>query len=181
MSVVSTARTTGIRTSVSLSCASPAAWAAGLVATAMGAGAVVSATSSIGARSMGVGLVMLGLGALVWGAGALRAGRPVTPRTAVAGGICIIVLAAGMLLVAPTHTSVFAVATVVAVVVPVALVTAGAARRGIPAPAAPSVRVLVVAALILGVVVTPILASVQNAVIIDDLGNLPVIPGHTGH
>ncbi|MFT4306186.1 MAG: hypothetical protein QM604_04765, partial [Microbacterium sp.] len=174
------ARTTGIRRSVCLSCAPPAAWAAGLVATAMGAGALTSATSWIGARSMGVGLVTLGLGALVWGAGALRAGRPVTPRTAVAGAICIIALATGMLLVAPAHTSVFAVASVIAVVVPVALMTAGAARRDVPA-AVPSIWVLVVAALILGMAVPPILASVQNAVLVDDLGNLPVIPGHTGH
>lgn len=156
-----------------------AAWGAGLITAALGAGAIVGPGTSVLSRAIGVLLVTLGLAFLAWGAASLQRGRMLTPRY-VAGVAVTAVLGMGALLVSfPAHTSVFAVAAATALLIIVAACAASASRRPRPARSA-SVWGLLLAAAVLSVVVTPSLGAAQDAVLIRDDGTVPVVT-HDGH
>jgi hypothetical protein len=160
-----------------------AAWGAGLIAAALGAAAIVSADATVLSRGIGVLLFTLGLGVLAWGAVCLARLRVVAPRATLAVVLIAVVAMVGLLVAAPARTSVFAVAVGIALLVPVGAVNAVAVRRGPRSDRREShvgMAGLLVAAAIIAVLVTPALASTQDAVLLTDDGTVPVID-HGGH
>ncbi len=165
---------------------SAAAWGAGLIMAALGAGAIVGSDSGVAVRGLGVGLVGLGLASLVWGGATLSAGRLTVPRIALAGALVSLLAVSAALLTSPARTSVLAVAAAAALIVVVGATVAvhvRRARRGDTASrsAKPvSVIGLMVAAAVIAVVVTPALNATQSAILLRDDGTVPVIT-HDGH
>lgn len=159
----------------SRSWAAPVAWGAGLVAIALGAGAIVSPTS-IPAAVVGGALVVAGAAALAWGAGCLLLARTLAPRAAIAGSLAGIALLCALLLLAPARTSVLAVAAGVVLLVVTALVGA-AASRGVREHWS-EIGGLLVGAVLVAALVTPALAGAQDATLRQDDGTIPVIPSH---
>ncbi|WP_150957956.1 hypothetical protein [Microbacterium testaceum] len=165
---------------------SVSAWGAGLIAAALGAGAIIRPDSGAVASGLGIGMVILGLASLTWGAAALSAGRLVVPRAALAGALVTFALTAALMFAAPAHTSILGVAAASALLVIVGATCAVHLRRlgrdsTSTRTAQPmSVVGLLVAAAVIAVVVTPALGATQNAVLLRDDGTVPVI-SHEGH
>lgn len=160
------------------------AWSAGLVVAALGAGGVVGPGASMAGRAVGILVFSLALATLAWGTAALMRRRMLLPRLVMAGAAIGVVLLAASLSLAPSHTSVYAVAIGTTLLVVLACVAAVARRRGPAAqtedPRAVSVWGLILAAAVMSVVVTPALSATQDAVLIQDDGTVPVIT-HEGH
>lgn len=158
---------------------SVSAWGAGLILAALGAGAIVGPSSGAVSRGLGAGLVVLGVGALVWGGAVLALGRLIAPRATLGGVLVGILLAAALMFVLPTHTSILAIAAAAVLLIVVGAAVAGRVRRRAdtaPRAAQPmSVWGLLLAASIIAVVVTPALGATQDAVLIRDDGTVPVI------
>ncbi|MEV7693535.1 hypothetical protein AB0N73_09420 [Microbacterium sp. NPDC089189] len=180
MSTVVPTATTGRTTSFSRSWPSAAAWGAGLVQASLGAGAVVASESTPAARALGVLLVSAGLAALVWGGVCLHRGRLVLPTVALTASLAGMLAVTGLLAILPERTSVLAVGIAIVLLMVVAI-GAVAARRRSSRPATPSVWGLMVAAALIAVLVTPALGAVQNSIIVQEDGTLPVVPTHSGH
>lgn len=165
---------------------SVAAWGAGLIVAALGAGAVVRADSGVAARGLGIGMAVLGLAGLAWGAAALSTGRVVLPRATLAGVLLALVATTGLMFLAPAHTSIIGVAAASVLLIVVGATAATHLRRlrrdaGAPRTAQPmSVIGLLVAAAVVAVLVTPALGATQDAVLLRDDGTVPVI-SHEGH
>jgi hypothetical protein len=157
-----------------------AAWGAGLVLAAMGAGGVVGPDGSLASRGVGILVFTLGIAALAWGTAAMVRGRVILPRTALGGAVAAVVLATALLIAAPAHTSVLSLASATALSMIVCVYAAAALRRrGAPRPArAMSVWGMLLAAALLSAIVTPSLGSTQDAVLIRDDGSIPVITHH---
>lgn len=159
-----------------------AAWGAGLILAALGAGAVAGPSATPAGRGAGVLLFTLGLAWLAWGTACLIRARVMMPRVVVAGAVAAVLLAAALLLLAPAHTSVYAVGAAMTLVLGVAATAALARRRGGRAAdgRAMSVWGLILAAAVLSVVVTPALGATQDAVLIRGDGTVPAVT-HDGH
>jgi len=138
-----------------------AAWGAGLVELALGAGAL---TQGGAARGAGIALVVLGAGGLVWGAATLVRGRIVVPRSGVAGTLAGIVAGAAVLAAQPVRTSVLAIAAAGVLLLVVALACAAELRpsdeRAMDA-AAPRLWLLFTAAVLVAALVTPALGATE--------------------
>lgn len=153
-----------------------AAWGAGLVHLALGAGAV---TARGGAQFAGLPLIALGAAFLVWGAVVLARGRLVAPRTTVAGVLAG--LAAGALALAadPVRTSVAAVAAASVLLIAVGFGCGRALRAGRGTDAAsPRLAGLLVAAIVVAGIVTPALAATEAGRHAHDHGEI-VEPAHS--
>lgn len=158
--------------------AAVAAWGAGLIELALGAGAL---TGDGAARGAGTALVALGVAGLVWGAATLVRGRIVVPRTGAAGTLAGFGVGIAALAADPARMSVLAVAASSALLVAVALacVTRLRGRDGGTDASSPRLRVLVVAAIVVAGVVTPALGATEAGVLAPDHGTHGVVePGH---
>lgn len=165
---------------------SVSAWGAGLIATALGAGAIVRPGSEAVSIGLGTGMVVLGLATLAWGGAVLAVGRILVPRVVLAGSLLTFALTAALVVADPAHTSVLGAAAASVLLVVVGATAAvhlrTSRRRGsVEREAQPiSVVGLLVAAAVIAVVVTPALGATQNAVLLRDDGTLPSI-SHEGH
>jgi hypothetical protein len=155
-------RTTGTPLGgIAVSWAAVAAWGAGLIELAIGAGAVPQ-----GGAARGAGVVLLALGAagLVWGAVTLARGRIVVPRTGVAAALAGIAAATVAVASDPVRTSVLAVAAAAALLVTIALACASVLRRRARKAtdaAPPRVWGILVAAVLVAGLVTPALGATE--------------------
>lgn len=139
-----------------------AAWGAGLVQIALGAGVL---TNDAAARGAGFALVALGAGALTWGVAALARGRPVVPRLGIGGalgGMCVAALAMWM---DPGRISAVAVAAACVLLVVAALACGVRLRqRDRTTDAAPlRVGALFAAAVLVAAIATPALGTTEVA------------------
>ncbi|MEV7693720.1 hypothetical protein AB0N73_10375 [Microbacterium sp. NPDC089189] len=185
MSTAARSATTG--TTFLRSWPSAAAWGAGLIQAALGAGAVIAADSTRAARGVGLVLVLAGLGLLVWGAVVLTRGALVALRAALALSLGSVLLVTALLVLAPARTSVNAAAVGIGLLVVVGATVATVLRRRRRTaasgeardPGAIGILGLLVAAALVAVLVTPALASIQDAVLLREDGTLPVVDhGH---
>lgn len=142
-----------------------AAWGAGLLQVALGAGAITGGDAA--ARAAGIPLVVVGLAALAWGAVRL-AGRDAA-RAGVSVAVAGVIATAVVLAIDPARTSVVAVAAAVALD---AFVGAAAGRRvgggrrgrGVPArpsPARTGVVGILMGAVVVAGIVTPALGATE--------------------
>lgn len=161
--------------------ATASAWGAGLVQAALGAGAVVAEGAPPLARGIGVALVVVGLLAFGWGAVCLATGRPVVARLVPAGALLGILLVAALLLVFPARTSVLAVAVALLLLLVAAVIAARASRATDTPPHPTRLWAFAVVVALMTSVTVPALSSVQDALLMDADGRVPVIPGHAGH
>lgn len=146
---------------IAVSWAAVAAWGAGLIELAVGAGALPQDGA---ARGAGAVLLALGAGGLVWGAVTLARGRIVVPRTGVAAALAGIAAGTIAVVADPVRTSVLAVAAAVALLVTIALACAAVLRRrarGQTDAAAPRVWAILVASAVVAALVTPALAATE--------------------
>ncbi len=145
----------------SVAWAAVAAWGAGLIELALGAGALPQDGA---ARGAGIVLLALGAGGLVWGAATLARGRIVVPRAGVAGALAGIAATTVAFTADPVRTSVLATAAAMALLVTIALICAAALRagsRGNTDAAPPPVWAILVAATIVAALVTPALGATE--------------------
>lgn len=171
-----TASDVGERRSAAPSWAAVAAWGAGLIELALGAGAL---TTDGAARGAGFVLVGLGAGGLVWGAVTLARGRIVVPRAGVAGALVALGAAVAALWLDPARTSIVAVAAASTLLVVVALACAVRLRRGGMDASAPRLRSLFLAAVVVAALVTPALGSTEAGLLAPDHGPHGIVdPGH---
>lgn len=164
--------------------AAVAAWGAGLLQLALGAGLLTSAGGDA-ARGAGAALVLLGAGGLGWGAATLARGRTAVPRAGIVGALVGLVAVTAGLALDPARTSVLAVVAASALLVSVALACAGAVRRGVKRGATdaeasrPKLWVLFVAAVVVAAVVTPALGATEAGRLAPGHGEHSVVdPGH---
>ena len=163
---------------------SVAAWGAGLVQTALGAGALVSDESGVLARAIGFVLVTLGIAHLLWGGVALSKGRLVAAPVILAGSMAGVLAMFGLLAVTPARTSVVAVAIGTLLLIVVGASCAAVVRRGADRPrdtgSLPGILGLLLAAAVIAVLVTPALGATQDAHLLRDDGTVPAVT-HDGH
>ena len=162
-----------------------AAWSGGLILLALGAGALTAADAAPGIRAMGVLLAAAGTAAIGWGAATLIIGRPIAPRTGVAGAMAGAGIAVAAFALDPTRMGILAVAPAVAML----LVTGVACALELRALRAPSplrrssgrarIAEIVIGAVIAAAIVTPALSSVESGFLAPSGGGV-VIPD-TGH
>lgn len=139
-----------------------AAWGAGLLQMALGAGVLTSAGVALGA---GLALVALGAGALAWGVASLARGRSVAPRMGIGGALAGIGATTAALLTAPARVSAVAVAAASVLLVVAALACGVRLReREKTTDAAPlRLTALVVAAVVVAAIATPALGTTEAA------------------
>ena len=162
---------------------SAAAWGAGLVQLALGAGAIVSGDSSAAARAVGVLVALLGAATFIWGCAGLATSRLVAPRAALTGVLVGVLALVALLILAPARASVFAVAIGTVLLIAVGAFSAAAVRRGARARDAGSGRGIagmLLAAAIISALVTPALGATQDGYMLRDDGTVPVVT-HDGH
>lgn len=158
-----------------------AAWGAGLVLCALGAGAIVGPPANALTRAAGVASCLLGALAFAWATVALARARLVAAHAVAPGALAGVLAATGVLVSAPAHTSVLAVAVAVVLCTVPAIAAAHAVRTGSARRTRPaSVAGLIVAASALAIAVTPAAGSVQDAVLMSDDGTVPVVT-HDAH
>ena len=156
--------------------AAVAAWGAGLIELALGAGAWMRDGDDRGA---GIILIALGAGTLVWGAVTLARGRIVVPRAGVAGALGGIVAAVAALVADTARTSVLAVAALAALLISAAIACATRLRRRSADEAPPRLWVLFVAAIVVAALVTPALAATEAGRSASPHGTHGIVdPGH---
>lgn len=159
--------------------AAVAAWGAGLVQLALGAGAV---TQDGAARGAGIVLIVLGAGALAWGAVTLARGRIVVPRAGVAVSLAGIAAVVTALAADPVRTSVAAVATASVLLLTIALACATRLRRrngGEVDASPPRVWAIIVAAAVVAALATPALAATDAGRSAKPHGEHGIVdPGH---
>ncbi|GAA1918005.1 hypothetical protein GCM10009775_08240 [Microbacterium aoyamense] len=154
---------------------SVAAWGAGLIELALGAGALTSGDSPWG---WGVILIALGVAGLVWGAATLARGHLLAPRTGVAGALASLVAVVAILVLDPARTSVVTVGAASVLLVAVALSCARQSRRRTDA-APPRLWVLFAAAVIVAGIVTPALGATEAGLLAPDHSDHGIVdPGH---
>lgn len=159
--------------------AAVAAWGAGLILLAVGAGALPQGGA---ARGAGIALLALGAAAMVWGTATLARGRIVVPRSGVAGALLGIAAATFALAADPVRTSVIAVAAAVALLLSIALACAGRVRalaRGSADASPPRLWAIMVAAVVVAGLVTPALGATEAGRNATGHGTHGVVdPGH---
>ena len=159
--------------------AAVAAWGAGLVQLALGAGAV---TQEGAARGAGIALVVLGASALAWGAVTLARGRIVVPRAGVAVSLAGVAAAVAALAADPVRVSVAAVAAASILLLTIALACATRlrSRGGSAADASPPrVWAIIVAAVVVAALATPALAATDAGRSAKPHGEHGIVdPGH---
>lgn len=138
--------------------AAVAAWGAGLIELALGAGAL---TNGGAARGAGAVLVALGAAALVWGAATLVRGRIIVPRTGVAASLAGLAAAVAALAADPVRTSLAAIGALAVLLLATALACASRVRRrgGRADAAPPRVWAILAASAVVAALVTPALAA----------------------
>jgi hypothetical protein len=152
-----------------------AAWGAGLIEVALGAGAMAGGDIDRGA---GVVLVALGAASLAWGAATLVRGRIVVPRASVVAAFAGILAAVIAMALDPARTSVAAVGAAALLLVAIALACARQIRTRADA-APPRLAVLLAAAVVVAGVVTPALGATEAGRLAPDHGTHGVVdPGH---
>lgn len=161
----------------------PAAWGAGLIEIALGAGTIIATSGGAATRAVGFLLLTFGVAALVWGALSLHRGRLIAPRLVVAGALAGVLLSAVALALDPVRISVFAVAAASVLLVAVALAAVAALRRrrtGRADAGSPRIVELIVAAVIVAALVTPALSATEAGQLAPDHGEHGVMvdPGH---
>jgi len=155
--------------------AAVAAWGAGLIEVALGAGAMAGGDADRGAGAV---LVALGAASLAGGAATLARGRIVVPRAGVVATLVGIVAAVVALALDPARTSVLAVGTLVVLLVAVALACAHRIRTRADA-APPRLAALFFAAFVVAGVVTPALGATEAGRLAPDHGTHGVVdPRH---
>lgn len=154
-----------------------AAWGAGLLQIALGAGVL---TTDGAARGAGLALVAFGAGALAWGAASLARGRPVVPRLGIGGSLAGMGAAAVTLAIDPVRISAVAVAAASALLVVAALACAVRLRARETTDAAPlRLTALFAAAVVVAAIASPALGTTQAARYAPDHGTHGVTePGH---
>lgn len=168
-----------------------AAWGAGLIQIALGAGAITGSTGTVAARAVGYLLLTAGVAALGWGLVALVRGRIVAPRTSVGTALAGLALGVCALAVDAERMSVFAVAVASTLLIAVALACAYDLRRQRAkneTPDAGASRVtqntnvvgIIVGAVLIAGLVTPALAATEAGRLAPDHGDHGMImePGH---
>ena len=168
------------RRSATVSWASVAAWGAGLIELALGAGSVLIGDRA--ARGAGIVLITLGVAGLVWGVATLGRGRIVVPRSGVAGALVGVGAVAFALASDPARTSVIATASAIVLLIAVALACGSRLRRertgGVDA-ATPSLSVLIASAVIVAGIVTPVLGSTEAGRLAPSHSDHGIVdPGH---
>lgn len=145
-----------------------AAWGAGLIQLALGAGTITGVAEGPAIRVAGILLIVLGATTIGWGAATLARGRLLVPRLSIAGSLAGVLAAVSALMLDPVRVSVFAVAAASALLLAVALGAAWERRRasrtngGATTDAAPSrILPLVVGAFLVAALVTPALAATE--------------------
>ncbi|WP_157681764.1 hypothetical protein [Microbacterium pygmaeum] len=161
----------------------PAAWGAGLMQIALGAGAVIADSSGAVSRATGSLLIAMGLAALVWGGVSLARARLVLPRIVVGVALAGIVILAAALALDPVRISVFAVAAASVLLIAVALAAVAALRRagtGRADAASPRIVELLIAAVLVAALVTPALSATEAGRLAPDHGSHGVMvdPSH---
>lgn len=147
-----------------------AAWGAALLQLALGAGVLTAAEQALFARTVGALVLALGAAAFGWGAATLARARVTAPRAGVVGAVAGIATSGGLLVLAPTATSVVAVATT-SVLLAVLGAVCGRAMRQDAAPAGPiRMSALLVAAVVVAGVVTPALSATEAGLLAPDHG-----------
>lgn len=153
-----------------------AAWGAGLIAIALGAGVTTGDGTAWGA---GLVIVTLGAGALVWGAASLARGHLVCARAGVAGALGGMLATVAALWLDPGRVSALAVAAASALFIAVAMACGACLRREAGTTNPARLTALIVAAVVVAAVVTPALASTEAGRLAPDHGGHGVIdPGH---
>ena len=155
--------------------AAVAAWGAGLIELARGAGAITS-----GGPAWGLGILLIALGAagLGWGAATLTRGRLLAPRVGVVGALTSQTAVVAALALGPASTSVVTVGAASVLLIAVALACARQSRRRTDA-APPRLSVLSVAALIVAAIVTPALSATEAGLLAPDHSDHGIVdPGH---
>ncbi|MET0673689.1 MAG: hypothetical protein ABWY37_09375 [Microbacterium pygmaeum] len=161
----------------------PAAWGAGLMQIALGAGAVIADSSGAVSRATGFLLIALGLAALVWGGVSLARARLILPRIVAGVALAGIVILAAALSLDPVRISVFAVAAASALLVAVALAAVSTLRRASTRradAASPRILELLIAAALVAALVTPALSATEAGRLAPDHGSHGVMvdPSH---
>ena len=173
---MNTTRATTV-TATATSVGAVAAWGAGLILIALGAGSLTSGGATLW---VGIPLVALGAGAIGWGAVSLARGRIVVPRVAMGAALAAIAASATALWVDPAGISAIAVAAASALLVVVAL-ACGVRLRAEKTTDAPPPRLwaLIAAAFVVAAVATPALSTTEAARLAPDHGSHGVTePGH---
>ncbi|WP_243074375.1 hypothetical protein [Microbacterium sp. SS28] len=160
--------------------AAVAAWGAGLIQLALGAGMLTTPT---GAQAAGVPLAALGIGSLVWGAAALARGRVIAPRAGVAGVVAGLVAGGLGLWADPARTSVGAAGAASVLLMAVGLACGRTLRKGgrVPAPTPPRLAPLFIAAVVVAAVVTPALSATEAGRLAPDHGSHGVVEDVHSH
>lgn len=138
-----------------------AAWGAGLILLALGAGALTGAQPRGLSLISGASLVVLGASALAWGALSLARGRVVTPRAALAGVLTGMVAAAVAIASDPERVSIIATSAALALLVIVGIACGLTVRRGSAPTARYGVWGLLVGAFLVAGLVTPALGATE--------------------
>lgn len=152
-----------------------AAWGAGLIELALGAGALTSGDSPWG---LGFILIALGAAGLVWGAATLARGHLLAPRAGVAGALASLTAVVATLALDPARTSVVTVGAASVLLIAVALACARQSRRRTDA-APPRLSVLLIAAVLVAGLVTPALGATEAGLLAPDHSDHGIVdPGH---
>lgn len=160
-----------------------AAWGAGLLQVALGAGAITGGDAA--ARAAGIPLVIVGLAALAWGAVRL-AGRDAA-RAGVSVAVAGVIATAVVLAIDPARTSVVAAAVALDAFVGAAAgrrVGGGRRGRGVPArpsPARTGVVGVLVGAVVVAGIVTPALGATEAGRLAPDHGTHGVLEPANPH
>jgi hypothetical protein len=156
-----------------------AAWGAGLVQLAIGAGMVTGADAA--PRGMGAVLVLIGAAALGWGVPSLARSRVVAPRCAMVLALGGVGTAAGALVADPARVSVVAAGAALTFWVSLGVFAARGVRGGDRAaePARPAglVGILLGAVVVAGVVTPALGATEAGRLAPDHSGHRLVLPG----
>jgi hypothetical protein len=179
---------TATRAASAPAAAALAAWGAGLVQIALGAGALtatVVAQEDGAARGAGAVLVAFGAATLAWGVAVLARGRILAPRAGIGGALTGLLATTVMLWLAPGGTSVAAVAAAAVLLVVVGFLCGHRLRtsrtHGQDAADSPRISVWAVigAAVVVGAIVTPALGTTEAARFAPDHGTHELVdPGH---
>lgn len=143
-----------------------AGWGAGLIAIALGAGAL--SAENTGFRVIGVALITSGVVIIAWGAVTLARGHIIVPRVGIAVAVGAIILLSAAMMVAPTQISVLSVATASLLLViggGACALTVRRAARGTRSEAAPgssrTILGVLSGAVVVAALVTPALAATE--------------------
>ncbi|NYF16978.1 thiol:disulfide interchange protein [Microbacterium sp. AK009] len=158
-----------------------AAWGAGLLLIALGAGALTADTGDVGSRALGLALAVAGLGALAWGGISLVRGRLIMQRGVGAAALTALGALTAAFILDPVGNSVLSVAATALLLTAVAVWTSIAARRPSRPRRNAGILGIIVAAVLVAGITTPALAASEVARISADSGGTVTVPAPRGH